>query len=157
MGANARAIEAGRFGISAAPLRQFVPMNGLAEAHISQLAPFAGVSELHPGDGNPSNFKTSDQTYYVVQGQRDLYTGPKLAGTVKGSTEETRFPLSHLQTRFDPARARGSLCLLRVDRVRVSKAQFTQPAVKSGMHQVSWRKAERLVSRAFQCAFWRTD
>jgi rhodanese-related sulfurtransferase len=120
MGAKARAIEAGQFGVDEALLRQFVPMNGLAAAHICQLVPFAGVSELHPGDSVPTNFKTSDQAYYVAQGQLDLYAGSRLAGSVKGGTEEARFPLSHLQTRFDSARARGSVRLLRVDRARVS-------------------------------------
>ena len=66
MGAKAQAIEAGRFGVDEALLHHFVPMNGLAAAHISQLLPFAGVSELHPGDSIPTNFKTSDQAYYVV-------------------------------------------------------------------------------------------
>ena len=88
MGAKAQAIEAGQFGVDETLLRHFVPMNGLAPAHICQLVPFAGVSELHPGDSVPTNFKTSDQAYYVVQGQLDLYAGSELAGTVRGSTEE---------------------------------------------------------------------
>jgi rhodanese-related sulfurtransferase len=120
MGAKAQAIEAGRFGVDDALLRQFVPMNGLAAAHISQLVPFAGVSELHPGDSIPPNFKTSDQAYYVVSGELELYTGSKLAATVRAGTEQARFPLSHLQTEFDSARARGAVRLLRVDRARVS-------------------------------------
>ena len=61
MGAKARAIEEGQFGVDEALLCQFVPMNGLAAAHISQLLPFAGVFELHPGDNIPTSFKTSDQ------------------------------------------------------------------------------------------------
>ena len=120
MGAKAQAINAGQFGVDETLLRHFVPMNGLAEAHISQLLPFAGVSELHSGDNIPTNFKTSDQAYYVVQGQLDLYSGSKLTGTVKGGTMEARFPLSHLQTHFDSTRARGAVRLLRVDRARVS-------------------------------------
>ncbi len=120
MGAKARAIEAGQFGVDEALLCQFVPMNGLAAAHISQLVPFAGVSELQSGESIPTNFKTSDQAYYVVQGQLDLYAGSTLAGNVKGDTEEARFPLSHLRTGFDSARAHGSVCLLRVDRARLS-------------------------------------
>jgi rhodanese-related sulfurtransferase len=120
MGAKARATEAGRFGVDEALLGKFVPMNGLAEAHVAQLVPFAGVSELHPGDSIPTNFKTSDQAYYVVQGQLDLYRGSTLAGTVTSGSEEARFPLSHLRTQFDSARARGALRLLRVDRARVS-------------------------------------
>jgi rhodanese-related sulfurtransferase len=78
------------------------------------------VSELHPGDNIPTNFKTSDQAYYVVQGQLDLYAGATLAGTVTGGSGEARFPLSHLRTQFDSARARGAVRLLRVDRARVS-------------------------------------
>lgn len=120
MGAKARAIEAGQFGVDEALLRHFVPMNGLTEAHISQLLPFAGVSELHPGDNIPTNFKTSDQAYYVVQGRLDLYSGSNLTGAVTGGTEQARFPLSHLQTRFESARAGGAVRLLRVDRARVS-------------------------------------
>lgn len=120
MGAKAQAINAGQFGVDETLLRHFVPMNGLAEAHISQLVPFAGVSELHPGDNISTNFKTSDQAYYVVQGQLDLYSGSKLTGSVKGGTTEARFPLSHLQTHFDSTRARGAVRLLRVDRARVS-------------------------------------
>jgi len=120
MGAKARVIEAGQFGVDEALLRQFVPMNGLALAHVSQLVPFAGISELHPGDAIPTNFKTSDQAYYVVQGQLELYSGTRLAGSVTGGTEEARFPLSHLQTPFDSARASGAVRLLRVDRARVS-------------------------------------
>ena len=54
MGAKARAIEAGQFGVDEALLRLLVPMNGLTEAHISQLLPFAGVSELHPEIGRAS-------------------------------------------------------------------------------------------------------
>jgi hypothetical protein len=50
MGANARAIETGQFGVDEALLCQFVPMSSLAVAHISQPLPFAGVSELHPID-----------------------------------------------------------------------------------------------------------
>ena len=84
-----------------------------------QLLPFAGISELHPGDAIPTNFKTSDQAYYVLQGELELYAGATLAGTVAGGTEEARFPLSHLQTSFDSARARGSVRLLRVDQARV--------------------------------------
>lgn len=120
MGAKARATEVGRFGVDEALLHHFVPMNGLAEAHVSQLVPFAGVSELHSGDSIPTNFKTSDQAYYVVQGELDLYDGSRLVGTVTAGSEEARFPLSHLQIRFDSARARGALRLLRVDRARVS-------------------------------------
>jgi rhodanese-related sulfurtransferase len=120
MGAKARAIEAGQFGVDEALLRQFVPMNGLALAHVSQLVPFAGISELHPGDAIPTNFKTSDQAYYVVQGQLELYAGAMLAGSIRGGTEEARFPLSHLQTPFDSARASSAVRLLRVDRARVS-------------------------------------
>ncbi len=120
MGAKARAIEAGQFGVDEALLRQFVPMNGLTPAHISQLLPFAGISELHPGDNIPTNFKTSDQAYYVVQGRLDLYSGSKLTRAVTGGTEEARFPLSHLQTRFESARAGVAVRLLRVDRARVS-------------------------------------
>jgi rhodanese-related sulfurtransferase len=120
MGAKARAIEAGQFGVDEALLRRFVPMNGLAPAQVSQLLPFAGISELHPGDAIPTNFKTSDQAYYVVHGQLELYTGTTLAGSVHGGTEEARFPLSHLQTPFDSARASGAVRLLRVDRARVS-------------------------------------
>ncbi len=120
MGAKARAIEAGQFGVDEALLCHFVPMNGLTMAHVSQLLPFAGVSELHPGDNIATNFKTSDQTYYVVEGRLDLYTGSQLTRTVTGGTEEARFPLSHLQTRFDSARAGNAVRLLRVDRARVS-------------------------------------
>ncbi len=120
MGAKARAIEAGQFGVDEALLRQFVPMNGLTTAHISQLLPFAGISELHPGDNIPTNFKTSDQAYYVVQGRLDLYSGANLTGAVTAGTEEARFPLSHLQTRFESARAGVAVRLLRVDRARVS-------------------------------------
>ena len=108
MGAKAQAINAGQFGVDETLLRHFVPMNGLAEAHISQLLPFAGVSELHSGDNIPTNFKTSDQAYYVVQGQLDLYSGSKLTGTVKGGTMEARFPLSQRQTHGDSSRARGA-------------------------------------------------
>lgn len=50
MGAKAQATDAGRFGVDETLLRHFVPMNGLAETHISQLLPFAGVSDLHPDD-----------------------------------------------------------------------------------------------------------
>lgn len=120
MGAKARAFEAGQHGVDEALLRRFVPMNGLAPAQISQLVPFAGISELHPGDAIPTNFKTSDQAYYVVQGRLDLYAGSTLAGAVAGGTEEARFPLSHLRTAFDSARASGAVRLLRVDRARVS-------------------------------------
>ena len=120
MGAKAQATEAGQFGVDEALLHRFVPMNGLALADISQLLPFAGVSELHPGDSIPTNFKTSDQAYYVVQGELELYAGSKLAATVKDGTEEARFPLSHLKVRFDSARARACVRLLRVDRARVS-------------------------------------
>jgi hypothetical protein len=95
MGAKARAIEAGQFGVDEALLRRFVPMNGLAPAQVSQLLPFAGISELHPGDAIPTNFKTSDQAYYVVHGQLELYTGTTLAGSVHGGTEEARFPPDH--------------------------------------------------------------
>lgn len=120
MGAKARAIEAGQFGVNEALLSHFVPMNGLVAAHVSQLVPFAGVSELHPGDKIPTNFKTSDQAYYVVQGELDLYSGSTRAGTVTGGSEEARFPLSHLRTQFDSAQARTAVRLLRVDRARVS-------------------------------------
>ncbi len=120
MGAMSRATEAGRFGVDEALLAGYVPMNGLAQAHLSQLVPFAGISELHPGDSIPTNFKTSDQTYYVISGELELYAGAKLAGTVKGGSKEARFPLSHLQMPFDSARARGAVRLLRVDRARVS-------------------------------------
>jgi len=112
MGANAGAIEADRFGVDEAPLGQFAPMNGLAEARISKLVPFAG------------------------------------------GTEDTRFPLSHLQTRFDSARSRGSLY---VDHALVSKAQVTRLAGKSSIDRGRWHAAETLVSRASRCAFWRTD
>ncbi len=120
MGAKAQAFEAGQHGVDEALLRRFVPMNGLEEAHLSQLLPFAGVSELHAGDDIPTNFKTSDQAYYVVQGELELYAGSRHVGAVKGGSEEARFPLSHLQTDFDSARARGNVRLLRVDRARVS-------------------------------------
>jgi rhodanese-related sulfurtransferase len=120
MDAKARATEAGRFGVDEALLAGYVPMNGLAEAHLSQLLPFAGVSELHPGDSIPTNFKTSDQAYYVISGELELYAGSKMTGTVKGGSTEARFPLSHLQMTFDSARARGNVRLLRVDRARVS-------------------------------------
>ena len=120
MGAKAREIEAGQFGVDEALLHRFVPMNDLDAAHVSQLVAFAGVSDLHPGDRIPTNFKTSDQAYYVIQGQLDLYSGSTRTGTVTGGTEDARFPLSHLQTRFDSARAGGAVRLLRVDRARVS-------------------------------------
>ena len=128
MGAKARAIEADQFGVDEALLCQFVPMNGLAPAHVSQLLPFAGVSELHPGDRISTNFKSSDQAYYVVQGQLDLYAGSTLAGTVANGSQEARLPLSHLRTRFDSARARGSVRLLRVDRARVSALLILEQA-----------------------------
>ena len=70
MGAKARAVEAGRLGVDEALLRRFVPMNGLDPAHIAELVPFAGLSDLHPGDSIPTNFKTSDQAYYLVHGQQ---------------------------------------------------------------------------------------
>jgi rhodanese-related sulfurtransferase len=120
MGAKAQAVEAGRLGVDEALLRRFVPMNGLDPAHIAELIPFAGLSDLHPGDSIPTNFKTSDQAYYVVHGQLDLYAGAKQVGTVTGGSEEARFPLSHLRTQFDSARAGGAVRLLRVDRARVS-------------------------------------
>ena len=78
MGANARAIEAGRFGIDAAPLRLFVSVNGLAEAHVPQPMPFAGVSESSPGDSIATNFKTFHQTCYV--GQFSWRAAEKLVG-----------------------------------------------------------------------------
>ncbi len=53
MGANARAIEAGRFGVDEALVHQFVSMNGLAAAHGSKPARFAGACELYPGDSLP--------------------------------------------------------------------------------------------------------
>ncbi len=67
MGANTPAIETGQFGVEASLPCQSAPMNSLAAAHISQPAPFGGVSELQPGDSIPSDFKTSQQTYTVVQ------------------------------------------------------------------------------------------
>jgi len=136
MGAKARAIEAGQFGVDEALLCHFVPMNGLAMAHVSQLLPFAGVSELHPGDSIATNFKTSDQTYYVVEGRLDLYTGSKLTRTVTGGTEEARFPLSHLQTRFESARAGSAVRLLRVDRARVSALLILEePSAGASTHR----------------------
>jgi rhodanese-related sulfurtransferase len=78
------------------------------------------VSDLHPGDNIPTNFKTSDQAYYVVYGQLDLYAGATISGSVTGGSPEARFPLSHLRMQFDSARARGAVRLLRVDRARVS-------------------------------------
>lgn len=120
MGAKAHTIQTGQFGVDETLLRRFVPMNGLDEAHISPLVPFAGISELRPGESIPTNFKTSDQAYYVVYGELELYAGSTLAGTVKAGSEEARFPLSHLQLSFDSASARGAVRLLRVDRARVS-------------------------------------
>ena len=151
MGAKARAIEAGQFGVDEALLCHFVPMNGLAAAAVSQLLPFAGVSELHPGDNIPTNFKTSDQAYYVVQGQLDLYTGSTLAGTVTGGTEEARFPLSHLRTAFDSARARASVRLLRVDRARVSALLILEePSAGATTHRRTTRSpldARQIIAR----------
>jgi len=135
MGAKPGAIEADQFGVDEALLRQFVPMNGLAPAHLSQLLPFAGVSEFHPGDRIHTSFKTSDQAYYVVQGQLDLYAGSALAGTVTSGTQEARLPLSHSRTQFDSACARGSVRLLRVDRGRVSALLILgQPSTGAAPH-----------------------
>ena len=120
MSANAQAFEAGQHGVDASLLRRFVPMNGLADAHLAELVPFAGLSDLHPGDSIPTNFKTSDQAFYVVHGELELYAGSRCVGSVRGGSEAARFPLSHLQQTFDSARAREGVRLLRVDRARVS-------------------------------------
>ncbi|MDX1432896.1 MAG: cyclic nucleotide-binding domain-containing protein [Gammaproteobacteria bacterium] len=120
MVAKAQAFEAGQHGVEASLLRRFVPMNGLADTHLAQLVPFAGLSDLHPGDSIPTNFKTSDQAYYVVEGELELYAASQRVGSVRGGTEEARFPLSHLRQEFDSARAREAVRLLRVDRARVS-------------------------------------
>lgn len=136
MGAKAQAFEAGQHGVDEELLRQFVPMNGLDEGHISQLVPFAGVSDLHPGDSIPTNFKTSDQAYYVVHGELELYAGSRPVGAVRGGSEEARFPLSHLQTDFDSARARGAVRLLRVDRARVSALLILEePSAGASTHR----------------------
>ena len=151
MGAKARAIEAGQLGVDEALLRQFVPMNGLALAHISQLVPFAGVSELHPGDAVPTNFKTSDQAYYVVQGELELYTATTRVGSVKGGSDEARFPLSHLQTPFDSARANDSVRLLRVDRARVSALLILEePSAGATTHRRATRSpldSQQIIAR----------
>jgi rhodanese-related sulfurtransferase len=118
--AKANATEGGSFGVDEALLRRFVPMNGLDARHLAELVPFAGISELHPGDSVPTNFKTSDQAYYVVSGKLELYKGSKVVGTVAANSPESRFPLSHIRTEFGSALAKGSVRLLRVDRSRVS-------------------------------------
>jgi len=151
MGAKARPVEAGQFGVDEALLCHFVPMNGLNAAHVSQLLPFAGISELHPGDSMPTNFKTSDQAFYVVQGQLDLYTGSTLAGAVTGGTEEARFPLSHLTIPFDSARARAAVRLLRVDRARVSALLILEePSAGATTHRRTTRSpldARQIIAR----------
>jgi len=120
MSAKAEAFEAGRRGVDVSLLGRFVPMSGLAQAHLAQLVPFAGLSDLHPGDSIPTNFKTSDQAYYLVQGELELYAAARHVASVRGGSEEARFPLSHLRQKFEYARARDSVRLLRVDRARVS-------------------------------------
>ena len=151
MGAKARPVEAGQFGVDEALLCHFVPMNGLNAAHVSQLLPFAGISELHPGDSIPTNFKTSDQAFYVVQGQLDLYTGSTLVGTVTGGTNEARFPLSHLRTPFDSASARAAVRLLRVDRARVSALLILEePSAGATTHRRTTRSplgARQIIAR----------
>ncbi len=151
MGAKARPVDAGQFGVDEALLCHFVPMNGLNAAHLSQLLPFAGISELHPGDSIPTNFKTSDQAFYVVQGQLDLYTGSTLVGTVAGGSDAARFPLSHLRTPFDSASARAAVRLLRVDRARVSALLILEePSAGATTHRRTTRSpldARQIIAR----------
>jgi rhodanese-related sulfurtransferase len=105
----------GHSGVETALVQGFVPIYALSPEHRDELASSATVVSVPPGEVIRGERLGSDFTYYVLDGELEIYTGDELVETLRGGTESARFALSRLRSNQVAARAKTPLNLLRVD------------------------------------------
>ena len=104
-----------------AALTTLVPINGLSQARRQQLLSQAEVLQYRPRE---FVFREGDRdsfSFYVLDGQLELYAQGQLVKRVNGGTEDACHPLARLQPRQLTARAKNQTSVLRIDRNLLDK------------------------------------
>ena len=104
-----------------AALQTLVPINGLSDPRRQQLLSRAEVLQYRPREfvfreGDRDNF-----SFYVLDGQLELFAQGQLVKRVNGGTEDACHPLARLQPRQLTARAKNLSSVLRIDRNLLDK------------------------------------
>ena len=88
-------------------LKTFSPLDGLKRDNLAALARKVQLRELSPGQVLFKEGDTEKRTFYIVTGILELIDQGKVVGTIEGSTDIARNPVSPVFPRRVSARSRS--------------------------------------------------
>ena len=98
-----------------------VPINGLSHDVQAELLDHAEMLAVRRGQFVFRQGDRDDFTFYLLNGELDLYSDEDLVQQMVGGTQSASHALSQLQPRQLSAKARTAVELLRVDRVMLER------------------------------------
>ena len=96
-------------------LKTFSPLDGLKRDNLAALARKVQLRELSPGQVLFKEGDTEKRTFYIVTGILELIDQGKVVGTIEGSTDIARNPVSPVFPRRVSARARDRVQFISID------------------------------------------
>ena len=107
---NTTQVNRGRSGLA-----DLVPMNVLSPAHRKDLLEHALEVVLEPGESFGTNQDDTDFTYYLLEGEFDLYEGERLLESMSSRGKSARFAINRLRSTQIHGRASSAVTLLQID------------------------------------------
>lgn len=101
-------------------LARFVPINGIAPAHLKELRDHAEIVTIEEGEPIDLGHARSPHTFYLMEGEIQIVSGSRVTDTIFARTEKARFSLSHMQDEKRSLKAGTRVKLLRLERAKIS-------------------------------------
>lgn len=101
-------------------LARFVPINGIAPAHLKELRDHAEIVTIDEGKPIDIGHARSPHTFYLIEGELQIVSGSRVTDTIFARTEKARFSLSHMVDEKRSLKAGTRVKLLRLERAKIS-------------------------------------
>ncbi|MDX1512703.1 MAG: cyclic nucleotide-binding domain-containing protein, partial [Gammaproteobacteria bacterium] len=101
-------------------LARFVPINGIAPAHLKELRDHAEIVAVEEGKPIDLGHTRSPHTLYLIDGEIQIVSGSRVIDTIFARTEKARFSLSHMTDEKRTLKAGTRVKLLKLERAKIS-------------------------------------